>query len=198
MRLDLRLTHRYLDQLWCPAVVVFLFEGDSLLTGYLSRLNEKLAGSLMPLIDRHFLTGKQNELLLIASQERIKADKLLFVGLGPLSSYSSENLSYVMRRVSSTLEGLKLSEFGIMVPWGKEIKTDYLELIKSIIGNLIDYYFMSKGYAVDFSLKVILSIEEQYFADLQSFEQDLRTYLNPIIDYSILTDTSRGYVDEEV
>jgi hypothetical protein len=188
MRLDLRLTHRYLDQLWCQAVVAFLFEGDSLLTGYLSRLNEKLAGSLVPLIDKRFLTGKRDEILLIASQERIKAEKLLFVGLGPVSSYSSESLSYVMSRVSSTLERLKLNEFGIMVPWGKEVKMDYVELIKSIIGNLVDYYFMSKGDAVDFSLKIILSIEERFFDDLRSLEQELRIYLNPIIDYSILVD----------
>jgi len=169
-------------------VVAFLFEGDSLLTGYLSRLNEKLAGSLVPLIDKRFLTGKRDEILLIASQERIKAEKLLFVGLGPVSSYSSESLSYVMSRVSSTLERLKLNEFGIMVPWGKEVKMDYVELIKSIIGNLVDYYFMSKGDAVDFSLKIILSIEERFFDDLRSLEQELRIYLNPIIDYSILVD----------
>lgn len=192
MRLDLRLTHRYLDQLWCQAVVAFLFESDSLLTGYLSRLNDKLAGSLAPLMDRRFLTGKRDEILLIASQERIKADKVLFVGLGPASSYSSEGLSYVMSRVSSNLERLKLNEFGIMVPWGKEVKIDYVELIKSIIGNLVDYYFMSKEDAVDFSLKIVLSIEERFFDDLHSLEQELKIYLNPIIDYAILIDESRG------
>jgi len=198
MRLDLRLTHRHLDQLWCQAVVAFLFKGDSLLTGYLSRLNEKLAGSLVPLIDRKFLTGKSDEILLIASQERIKADKLLFVGLGPVSSYSSESLSYVMGRVSSTLERLKLNEFGIMVPWGKEVEIDYVELIKSIIGNLVDYYFMSKGDAVDFLLKIILSVEERFFDDLRSLEQQLRIYLNPIIDYSILVDESKRYIDGKI
>jgi hypothetical protein len=192
MRLDLRLTHRSLDQLWCQAVVAFLFEGDSLLTGYLSRLNEKLAGSLTQLIDRHFLTGKREELLLIASQERLKADKLLFVGLGPINSYSSESLSYVMRKLSATLERLKLDEFGIMVPWGEEMKLDYAELIKSIISNLVDFYFMSKGNTVDFSLKVILSIEERFFFDLHPLEQELRIYLNPIIDYSILVDKTTG------
>jgi hypothetical protein len=192
MRLDLRLTHRSLDQLWCQAVVAFLFEGDSLLTGYLSRLNEKLAGSLTQLIDRHFLTGKREELLLIASQERLKADKLLFVGLGPINSYSSESLSYVMRKLSATLERLKLDEFGIMVPWGEEMKLDYAELIKSIISNLVDLYFMSKGNTVDFSLKVILSVEERFFSDLHPLEQELRIYLNPIIDYSILVDNTIG------
>lgn len=197
--MDLRLTHRHLDQLWCQAVVALVFEDDSLLTGYLSRLNEKLAGSLTQLIDRDFLTGKRGELLLVASQERIKADKLLFVGLGPVSSFSSETLSSAVRNISSTLERLKLYEFGIMVPWIEEMKTEYVELIKSTIRNLVKCYSVSKRGAADFSLKVFFCIEEGFLADLQSFGQELRRYLaSPAADYRIVIDNSRGSVNEKV
>ena len=188
MRLDLRLTHRCLDQLWCQAVVAFLFEDDSLLTGHFSKLNEKLSGSLTQLIDRHFLTGKRDELILIASQERIKADKLVLVGLGTISSYSSETLSHVIRNVSSALERLKLNEFGIMVHWVKGMKIDYLELVRSIICDLADYYLMIKRDEVDFTLKIIFSIEERFFADLQSLGQELRRHFDPIMEYSIAID----------
>ena len=188
MRLDLRLTHRCLDQLWCQAVVAFLFEDDSLLTGHFSKLNEKLSGSLTQLIDRHFLTGKRDELILIASQERIKADKLVLVGLGTISSYSSETSSYVIRNVSSELERLKLNEFGIMVHWVKGMKIDYLELVRSIICDLADYYLMIKRDEVDFTLKIIFSIEERFFADLQSLGQELRRHFDPIMEYSIAID----------
>jgi len=199
MRLDLRLTHRWLDQLWCQAVVAFVFEDDSLLKGYLSRLNEKLTGSLTRLIEVHFLTGRQGELLLVASQERIKADKLLFVGLGPPTSFSSETLSSVMRNVSLTLERLKLHEFGIMVPWIEEMKTDCVELITSAIHCLVEHYSTSEGSVADFSLKVFLSIEERSFADLRSLGQQLRGCLDPPgVDYTIVIDNSRGSADEKV
>jgi hypothetical protein len=197
--LDLRLTYRRLDQLWCQAVVAFVFEDDSLLAGYLSRLNEKLAGSLTQLIDAHFLTGKRGELLLVASQERIKADKLLFVGLGPLTSFSSETLSSVMRNVSSTLERLKLHEFGIMVPWIEEMKTEYVELIKSTIRNLVEYYSVNKRGGADCSLKAFFSIEEGVLADLQSVGQELSEARDaPAADYTIVIDDSRGLVNEKV
>jgi hypothetical protein len=199
MRLDLRLTHRRLDQLWCQAVVVFVFEDDSLLAGYLSRLNEKLAGSLTQLIDRHFLTGRHGELLLVASQERIKADKVLLVGLGPTSSFSSETLSAAVRNVSSTLERLKLYEFGIMVPWIEEAKAEYMELIKSTIGNLVAYYSVNKRGGADCTLKAFFSIEEGVFADLHSVGQEVRGYLDmPAAEYTIVVDDSRGLVDEKV
>lgn len=199
MRLDLRLTHRCLDQLWCQAVVVFVFEDDSLLTGYLSRLNEKLTGALTQLVDVHFLTGRRGELLLVASQERIKADKLLFVGLGPLTRFSSKTLSSVMRNVSLTLERLKLHEFGIMMPWIEEMKTDYVELITATIHNLVEYYSMSeRGVTVSW-LKVFLSIDERFFGDLHALGQQLRGCLDPPgADYTMVIDDSRGSANEKV
>jgi len=191
MRLDLRLTHRFLDQLWCQAVVAFLFSDASLLTGYLSRLDEKLTGTLTQLIDTNFLTGKRDELILIASQERIKAEKLLFVGLGSPKNYSFDVLSSAIKKISSTLERLALYEFGIMVPWIKGIKADYTELTKSTIHNLVDYYGIHKRDAVNVSLKVIFTIDEKIFPDLQSLEQEVRTFLDlPASDYSIVIDNS--------
>ena len=191
MKLDLRLTHRFLDQLWCQAVVAFLFKDKSLLTGYLTRFDEKLTGTLTQLIDTNFLSGRRHELILIASQQRVKADKVLFVGLGSPKSYSFEILSAAIKRISSTLEKLELYEFGIMVPWVKGIKIDYAELINYTIINFIDYYRIDKRDAVNFSLKVIFTIDEKNSPDLQFLRRELKTYLNlPASDYSIAIDNS--------
>lgn len=198
MRLDVRLTHRFLDKLWCQAVVAFLFVDDSPQKGYLSKINEILAGSLTPLIERRFITGKRDELILIAPQERIKADKLLFLGLGPISSYSARILRTVMRKLSSTLDKLHVNEFGIMVPCLEKTKTDYKAFIQNMIDILVDYYGKSKEDAFDFSITIYVSIEEKFFSDLQSLEQSLRRYMNPLMEYSIVIDDSRGSGDEKV
>jgi hypothetical protein len=192
MRLDLRLTHRFLDQLWCQAIVAFLFEDDSLHKGYLSKINETLAGSLTSLIEGHFITGRRDELILIAPQERIKAKKLLLVGLGPTGSYSAEILLSVMRKVSSTLEKLKLFEFAILVPWAEEITIDYHESIKTLIEGFVECYAMDAEQPVNFFRTVIVSIEEKVFSDLKSLEHTLRTYLDARIEYSIAIDRNRG------
>jgi hypothetical protein len=192
MRLDLRLTHRFLDQLWCQAIVAFLFEDDSLHKGYLPRINKTLAGSLTPLIERHFITGRRDELILIATQERIKAEKLLLLGLGPTGSYSVEILLSAMKKVSSTLEKLGLFEFAILVPWAEEISIDYRDSIKTLIEGLVECYAMDPEQPVDFLRTVIVSIEEKVFSDLKSLEHTLRTYLDPRIDYSLAIDRNRG------
>jgi hypothetical protein len=191
MKLDLRLTHRFLDQLWCQAVVAFLFKDKTLLTGYLSRLDEKLTGSLAQLIGKSFLTGKRDELILVASQQRIKAEKLLFVGLGSHKNYSIDILSSAINKIALTLEKLELYEIGIMVPWVEGIKIDYMELIKYTINNFIDYCSIHKRDAVNFSLKVIFTVDEKKISDLQFLRRELRTYLNlPASDYSIAIDNS--------
>jgi len=193
MKLDLRLTHRFLDQLWCQAVVAFLFKDKTLLTRYLSRLDEKLTGTLAQLIGNNFLTGKRDELILVASQQKIKAKKLLFVGLGSKKNYSIEVLSLAINKIAVTLEKLTLNEIGIMVPWIEGVKTDYMDLIKCTINSFIDYYSTYKRDADNFLLKVIFTVDEKKISDLQFLRRELRTYLNlPESDYSIAIDNSIG------
>lgn len=77
MRLDLRLTCRFLDQPSRQAIVAFLSKDKFLLAEYLSRLDKTLTSMLTQLIDRGFLTGKRDELIPVASQEKIKAESAI-------------------------------------------------------------------------------------------------------------------------
>jgi hypothetical protein len=198
MKLDVRLTHRFLDQLWCQAVVVFLFEDDFLQKEYLSKINETLACSLTPLIDTHFITGKRDELILIATQERIKAGKLLFVGLGPISGFSGRILPALTRRLSSSLDRLNVNEFCIMVPRFDGVKKDCEKFVKSMIRGIMNHYAKRKKDAVDFILKVLVSVEKDVFCNMQSLQQNLKSYLDPRMEYTIVIDESRGINNEKV
>jgi hypothetical protein len=198
MRLDLTLTHRSLDQLVCHAVVAFLFEDESRQKGYLSKINQVLAGSLTPLIERHFITGRRDEHTLIAPQKGIGVGKLLLVGLGPVGSYSGKTLSPVIKRLSSTLDRLKVNEFGIIVPPLEMARTDYKRFVRTMIRNLVNYYMKSKMDSVDFSLRLLVSIDEQSFSQLHALEQSLSGYLDPHLEYTIVIEDSRGSGNEKV
>ena len=198
MRLDLRLTHRFLDQLWCQAIVVFLFEDISLQKEYLSRINKALAGSLTPLIENHFITGKKGDLILIAPQERIKAEKLLFVGLGPVSDYSVRILPSVAQKLLSSLDRLHVDEFCIMVPRFDGDTKQYQGFVRSMIHSTMSYYEKRKGEAVSFFLKVLVSIDEDICSNMRALQEALRSYLDPRMEFTIVIDESRGLRDEEV
>jgi len=198
MKLDVRLTHRYLDQLWCQAIVVFLFEDLSLQKECLSKINETMANSLTPLIDTRFITGKRDELILIATQDRIKAEKLFFFGLGPISHYSGRILPAVTRRLSTSLDRLNVHEFCIMVPRFEGIKKDCEKFVRSMIRGITNHYEKTETDAADFILKILVSVEEEVFSNMHSLQQGLRSHLDPRMEYSIVIDDSRGLRNEKV
>jgi hypothetical protein len=198
MRLDVRLTHRFLDQLWCQAIVVFLFEDISLQKEYLLRINRALAGSLTPLIDSHFITGKKGDLILIAPQQRIKAEKLLFVGLGPVSGYSVRILPSIAEKLASSLDGLHVHEFCIMVPRFDGDKKRYEEFVRSMIHGAVSYYEKGKREGASCILKVLVSIDEDVCSNMRTLQESLRSSLDPRMEYTIVVDESRGLHDEKV
>jgi hypothetical protein len=192
MKLDVRLTNRFLDQLWCHAVVVFLFEDDALKNGRLSRINEILVGTLTPLLETRFITGARGEIILIAPQQRIKAEKLLFMGLGPVSGYSARIMPAVIRKLSSCLDRLHVNEFCFMVPRLEGDKKQYEKFVKSAIGGMLSYFEKSKKDVMDFILKVLVSVEKDVCSNMQSLQQSLKNYLDLPMDYTIVIDESRG------
>ncbi|MEA3360632.1 MAG: hypothetical protein U9R17_14675 [Thermodesulfobacteriota bacterium] len=182
MKLDLLLTCRDLNQLWHQAVVGFLFENETFYNGHLHELNKKLENYLSHLSGSHLLTGKQEEVFLIDPQGKINADKLLFFGLGPISGYLPYIIDIVTEKASVTLESLQLYDILIIVSHENEIKTPYIDLIKSIIINLIEYCNKKKFG----EMKVVFLIEEPYMEDLKNLKKELGSYFDPIVDYSIL------------
>jgi hypothetical protein len=192
MKLDVRLTHRFLDQLWCQAIVVFLFEITSRQEEYLSRINEALVRSLTPLLDTDFITGKKDELTLIATQQRIKADKLLFAGLGPASGYSARILPGVTKKVLSSLDRLRVDEFCFMVPRFEGGKGECEQFVRSVLRGTMDHYEHEKKGTDDFILRVFVSLDRDVCSDMYSLEQSLRSYLDTRIEYTVVIDESRG------
>lgn len=192
MKLDLRLTNRFLDQLWCKAIVVFLFEAASRQQEYLSKTNKALADFLKPLIDSRFITGTKGEFVLIAPQHRIKAEKLLFVGLGPASRYSARILPAMARKLASAIDRLRVDEFCIMVPHFEGGNRQHEKFVQSMVRGMMDHYGKKTNDMVDFILRVFISIDRDVCSDMHSLQQSLRSGLDSQLEYTIVIDESRG------
>ena len=198
MRLDLRLTNRWIDQLWCQAIIVFLFEDDLPQKNYLSRLNEKLAGLPGELLDNQFLTGKKGELLLVAPQDRIKAERLFFVGLGPVDGFTPEIMSSVLRIVSPSFESLQIDEFAILTPCAESDEIDrFSSIIKLITSNFVEY-FTGNSDDIHCLLKLVFFVDKESVSTLQLIEKKLDFNFNPEIYHSIVIDNSRGQINGKV
>lgn len=62
----------------------------------------------------------------------------------------------------------------------------------------MNHYEKRKTDTVDFTLKILVSVEEEVFSNMQSLQQSLRSYLDPRMEYTIVIDDSRGLRNEKV
>ena len=141
MKPDIRFTDRPLEDLWCQAVIVLIFQNPSMKTDVLSSLNEKMTGTMANILEGGRWTGNRGEDFLFAGEDMIKSDKLLFHGLGPISEFSTSILEEELWNLGSTLDKLGVSDFGINVPVIHGLETGYGSHLELSARSLLKKYY---------------------------------------------------------
>ncbi len=191
MKLDLRFSERPLEDLWCEAVVAFVFQRTFLMKGGLSGLDAKLGGMLGRLEQSGFWAAKRGEDLLVASQGRIKAEKVLLCGLGPAAQGGSSCLPEQVERVGGVLERLRVRDFAVHIPMVEGEETEYPEQLEAATRNLATPYMRASLEAVDPVLKIVFSIERFFPGSLVPLTGKLRSRLEPGFDLSVVVERER-------
>lgn len=188
MRLDLRFSNRPLEDIWCQALAAFVFQESGIRFSPLSELNEKFSGYLADLENRGLWTGEKGENLLLASQDMIKAEKLLIHGLGRREDFSISILENEAGELGATLDRIKVCDFGISVPVLGGLETEYPSYLESSAIQLVNQFFDNHKDDEDFYLKVIFSVGSEFVNILSSVENRLREHFTSIMDFSIIVD----------
>ncbi|HBF42149.1 MAG TPA: hypothetical protein DDW42_00690 [Desulfobacteraceae bacterium] len=191
MKLDLRFTSRTLEELWCQIVIALVFQGPIEKTGGISGLDAKTSGYLTYLWKTGFWTGASGDTLLLASQNMIKADKILLKGLGVSSNYSTEIFSKRIKEVGCNIEGMGINDIGIHIPVIKGFETDFGSQLESACVNLVDAFFIGHKDDPDFLLKIVVSIDGSFIGDLTYVVPFLRNDLDSRLDNTIIFDRDR-------
>jgi hypothetical protein len=154
----------------------------------LSRLNGKLTGTLARILEKERWTGEKGENFLIATQNMIKADKLLFHGLGLRSEFSIPIFKKEIGKLGSALDRMGVNEFGIHVPVIDGLETEYGSHLELSTKSLLKTYFRKHKEEKDFDLKIIFSVDPGFMDILDPIVKKLRRYLAPVPDFSIIID----------
>jgi hypothetical protein len=191
MKPDIRFTDRPLEDLWCQAVIVLIFQNPSMKTDVLSSLNEKMTGTMANILEGGRWTGNRGEDFLFAGEDMIKSDKLLFHGLGPISEFSTSILEEELWNLGSTLDKLGVNDFGINVPVIHGLEAGYGSHLELSARSLLKKYYEKHKDEPDFHLKIIFSVGTKFMKILDPIVEHLRSYLDPISDFSIIIDRNR-------
>lgn len=186
MRLDLRFSDRPLESLWCQAVAALVFQGPNLTGGVLSGLNEKMAGFLTNLEEKGFWTGSRGETLLLASQDAIRAEKILLKGLGEGVDYDTHLLVNHIREVGTAFDKMGIKEFGIHIPIFEGLEEEYPSHLEICARQLVNPFLQNHRGESDFILKIIFSVEKCTAGILNPVAKRLREYFGLLIDFSVV------------
>ncbi len=191
MKLDLRFSDRPLESLWCQAVAALVFQGPDLTVGALFGLNEKMAGFLSHLQEKGFLTGSRGETVLLASQDAIRAEKILLKGLGESRDYDAQLLVNHIREVGTTFNKMGVKEFGIHIPVFQGLEQEHPSHLEMCARQVANPFFQCHRGESDFILKIIFSVENCTDEVLGPVAGRLREYFDLQADFSVVIDLGR-------
>ena len=195
MKLDLRFLNRPVEDLWCQAIVLLVFERPSIVNDFFSGINDKMGGSLGDLIAKDVWTGEKGENLLIATQNTLMADKLLMRGLGPQGEFGIGALTRDISQTAAVLDGMGVREFVIRIPAVDGRESEYGLYLETAASDLAETFYNRHGDEADFLLKMFFLIEREFMNDINPVIKRLKENLGPQLDVSIISDrqTNKGY-----
>jgi len=188
MRLDLRFTARPLKELWCQAIIALLFQEPVDGADTVHGLDSKTLGFLTYLREKGFWTGAKGDILLLASQDMVKADKILLKGLGDRAVYNTEVLVEMIGEIGESLGGMALSEIGIHFPAARGAGTSYPAQVQAACIHLVDSFLPRYEDTSDFVLKLIFSVEGAFMGMLETALGGIRASLSSRLDLTIVMD----------
>ena len=194
MRLDLRFTNRPPEELWCQAVVMLSFRVRDNMSPFLDSIDKKMTGSIRNIVNSGIWSGERGDKLLFATQNSIKADKLLIHGLGEESMYSIEVLEREIDNAGHALIKMDINEFGLQIPEISAGETDFDIYIETAVKNLVRVYLDKYRDVHDYILKIYIIITSDCTELVEKAADRLRHDLSSLTEISIILDKApAGY-----
>lgn len=197
MRLDLRFTNRPLEDLYCQAIVLFSFSINNNRSRVLTNLDRKMAGSIGDIINAGIWLGECGEKLLFATQEAIKADKLLIYGMGNESEYSFELLKREVFVLGTAMDKMGINEFVFHLPEVDRFEQVYGVHLEAAVKTLANIYANKYKDVPEYLLKMYISIDRKFMESAGAISGRLRDFYSPVSDCTVILDKYAWLTDAE-
>ncbi len=175
MKLDLRFVHVPLEELWCEVVAALVFEESFESQGPVYALDTRTGGYLSFLSESGFWMGSEGSTLLLASEKKIRSDKIMLRGLGPRANCSPESFVSHVAELGNSLALLRCHDLGVWIPSPGEPGEESNALFRDSCEILLNAYLERQGdNAQDFFLKIVFSMTHGSSIDLEETAESLR------------------------
>jgi Cytosol aminopeptidase family, N-terminal domain len=175
MKLDLRFVNVPLEELWCEVVAALVFEESFESQGPVYALDTRTNGYLSFLSESGFWRASEGSTLLLASEKKIRSDKIVLRGLGSRWNCSPESFVGHAGELGTSLAQLKCHDLAVWVPTQGEPGGEAKTLFRDSCEAFLNSYLESGGdSAQDSFVKVVFSIPHGSSIDLAETAESLR------------------------
>lgn len=115
-RLRIALETEPLERAEAEVAVASFFDGERPLRGAASRADWRLCGMISALLASGRLRGAAGEALLIPTEHRLRAPRLVVVGLGPAARFGAAELVDAARAIADRLLDLRVEVAALAIP----------------------------------------------------------------------------------
>lgn len=127
-----------IDEQPTELIAVFFFEDERPLRSEARLIDWLMGGMVSSRVREGFMTGKLLEMTLIPANERVKADKILFVGLGKTGAFCYERVSKLAEKVVETCLGLHVYDLVLTFPNPQKFELEWVKLIEAMMEGIGD------------------------------------------------------------
>lgn len=178
MRLDLRFVEASLEDLWCEALAALVFQEPYDTQGTIFALDARTGGYLSMLREAGFFQAALGSTILLASEGRIKADKIVLKGLGPKADCSPEKFLKCIAELGDSLARIGIRDFAVWIPLPGNLERDLSGFFGEACIAMLRSYEKMHGSDAGFYLKTVFSFPNQlaeFFDDIAgSLKQTFR------------------------
>jgi pimeloyl-ACP methyl ester carboxylesterase len=140
-RIDLRLAQGSITQVDTRAIVLGLFR-DVAPSGPAAAVDKALDGAITEFTTRRMFTGKVGEIFVLpAGQQRLRADMVVFVGLGAFDKFDEEVLRLAAENLVRALIRTKIQDFAaVLIGSGSasKLRDSLSSLVEGCFAGLLD------------------------------------------------------------
>ncbi len=133
---ELIVSSRAIDQQPTELIAVFFFEDERPLRSEARLVDWLMDGMISSRLDQGFMTGRLLETTLIPATEKVKAEKILLIGLGETAAFDYGRMRELAEKVIATCLGLQIHDLVLALPSPQQFGLEWTKLTAAMMEGI--------------------------------------------------------------
>jgi hypothetical protein len=133
---ELIVSSQAIDQQPTELIAVFFFEDERPLRSEAKLIDWLMGGMISSRLNQGLMTGRLLETTLIPATEKVKAEKILLIGLGETAAFDYGRMRKLAEKVVTTCLGLQIHDLVLTLPSPQQFGLEWTKLLAAMMEGI--------------------------------------------------------------